>query len=116
MSHIVGMGCLAVFMWPPNRPLACRTLFTRAMLAGLPYGLQAGAHGAGKVILRRAENGARMPRYRPPKRRAGDGAEPYAMTLKAPGTDRNLTHSCSPMYSPSTWNARGRLDLRVSSA
>src|ERR1700691_3224315 len=70
---------------------------------------------SGKVILAAGQNGAGVSRYRPSKRRGGAGTEPYAMTRKASGTDRNLTHSCSPMYSPSTWNARGRLDRSVSS-
>lgn len=65
---------------------------------------------------RARDNGAAMSRYRPAKGRCGARTEPYAMTRKASGTDRNLTHSCSPMYSPSTWNASGRLDLKVSSA
>src|ERR1700683_4003526 len=67
MSHIVGMRCLALFMWPPNRPLACRTLFTWAMLAAPPYGLQAGAHAAGRLFWRSARNGTGVPRYRPPE-------------------------------------------------
>src|ERR1700684_3359356 len=113
MSHIVGMGCLALFMWPPNRPLACRTLFTWAMLAAAPYGLQAGAHAAGRLFWRPGKTALGCRAIAP--RNGAAGTEPYAMTRKASGTDRNLTHSCSPMYSPSTWNARGRLDRSVSS-
>lgn len=58
-----------------------------------------------------------MPRCRPAKRHTGrQNAKPQAMTRKASGTERNLTHSYSPMYSPSTWNATGRADFRVSSS
>lgn len=38
-----------------------------------------------------------------------------AMTRSAFGTDWNLTHSRSPTYSPSSWNATGRADLTVNS-
>ena len=39
-----------------------------------------------------------------------------ATTRSASGTDRKVTHSRSPTYSPSTWNATGRLARIVSAA
>ena len=106
--------------------------------SGAPYGPQAGAHAAAKGFGDRRQAGSHArshPLTRPssgpaepcpewarpgPRKRRGDVAlspgeralrcrtEPYAMTRRASGTERNLTHSCSPMYSPSTWNASGR--------
>lgn len=37
----------------------------------------------------------------------------YTITRSAPGTDRNVTASRSPTYSPSIWKATGRLARSV---
>jgi hypothetical protein len=138
MSHIAGMGHLTLLTLPPNRPLATANAVHPGDASGAPYGRQAGARvaeeevrerlpaGGSRALSRLAEpppERARpaprkrrgMPRYRFRKTAKRCPGEPYAMTRKASGTERNLTHSCSPMYSPSTWNATGRLDLRISS-